>query len=93
MSYISDQNVTLPIKLKFARKKKSRKIHQTVVCLFVISLTSCGYLNKEYFYCSTEKAFFHFVNVSFTLLVYYELSQSSVALSTLFILYVVLNKF
>ena len=40
-----------------------------------------------------RKSFFHFVNVSFTLSAYYELSQSTVTLSTLFIFYDVLNAF
>ena len=80
--------------VNLAIKKKLPKIHQKPLnhASFLYSLMSCEHSNKAYMHCSTEKPLFILLT-SVLPSACYELSHSTVALSTLFTLYDVLNAF
>ena len=78
--HTKDQTASLPLKFENCKNKGNTKNspETALIYLFVLSLAFCGHSNKTYVNCSTKLSFY-FVNVGFTLSVYYELSQATVA--------------
>ena len=82
----------VPTKIHFCKNKEiTQNLSETaLVWFFVISLTS-GHSNKVCMHLFNPKAYFHFLNVNFTLSAFYELLKSTATLSTFFTLYDVWN--
>ena len=73
---LSKRHVTPKINFCNNKEFTQNPPETALVWFFVISLTSSGQSNKVYRHCSTQKHIFHFLNVNFTLLAFYELLKA-----------------